>query len=205
MPVCDFEAELRERIAAVVDVLEELTTVFNILIVDYGSTDESRDVAWQLRRELPQVDVLELTDGRFYDAVELGLGRATGDVVFVHDPAFPLGASAMGHLWAMRNDDDLVMAQSGSSDVKPSVLPTYSATQSPLSKLRNASSVQIIRRSAVSHRLPQRESATSAEDRVFRTDTAESAHAVSQPSVKRLPNLLTRLKRLANAETVRRR
>ena len=40
----------------IVEVLVEVTTEFDVLVIDYGSTDDTREVAMDLVREFPQID-----------------------------------------------------------------------------------------------------------------------------------------------------
>jgi hypothetical protein len=165
------------------EVLAELTDEFNVLIVDYGSRDDTREVALDLVREYPQVDFLDRGAGDgLYSAIEAGIYRTTGEIIFIHDPAVPLGLSALHSLWRLRNDEDLVMAQSRFTD------PSQRSLE------RSArSSIHMIRRLAIRESAGASRQASSPVGRVTRTDLRDE----STESL-RLPKLLTRLRRLAN-------
>lgn len=192
LPVHNMQYRVRDRVTVVTELLAELTDRFDVLIVDYGSEDDTREVAMDLIREFPQVDYIEQpVGGELYDAIELGILRTTGQIIFVHDPALPLGVSAIQNLWNMRDDEDLVMAQSRSNDVKPTSVSTFSSGNSSATA---ASSIQMIRRCAMPPLPAPSAKSTAAVERVTRTDLMED-----QTDVKRLPKLLTRLRRLANS------
>jgi hypothetical protein len=108
-------------------------------------------------------------------------------VVFVHDPSQPFGASSIRSLWQLRNDDDLVMAQSRSVDRAASrVVPM------PISRRRRvsaSSSIQMIRRQAVEPVRTATVTTNTTVDRLTRTDLLEES-----PENVRLPKLLAKLR-----------
>jgi glycosyltransferase involved in cell wall biosynthesis len=193
LPVRNLQYGLRDRVQMILEILGELTDTFDVLIVDYGSRDETREVALDLVREFPQVDYLDRgKGGDLFSAVEAGIYRTTGEIVFIHDPTLALGLTALHGLWQMRDDDDLVMAQSRTpADGRQAFLDLPSGRRAPASA---RSSIQMIRRCAI-RELPSRQQRSSfAVDRVTRTDLMdEPAESL------RLPKLLTRLKRLTNS------
>ncbi len=194
LPVRDLQNGLRDRVQTILEILAELSNTFDLLIVDYGSRDETREVAMDLVREYPQVDFMDWGErgggSELFSAIEAGIRRTRGEIIFIHDPMLPLGLSALQGLWQMRDDDDLVMAQSRATGVPlRSLLATSGGRQAPMS---SRSSIQMIRRCAI-RELPARQQPASSftVDRVTRTDLLdEPADAL------RLPKLLTRLRRL---------
>jgi hypothetical protein len=188
LPVRDMERQLRDRVQMILEVLEELTGSFDVMIVDYGSQDETVEVAWDLVRTFPQVDFMQAADGADQlGAIEAGLRETKGEVVFVHDPSQPFGASSIRSLWQLRNDDDLVMAQSRSVDRAASrVVPM------PISRRRRvsaSSSIQMIRRQAVEPVRTATVTTNTTVDRLTRTDLLEES-----PENVRLPKLLAKLR-----------
>ena len=190
LPVRDLESRLRDRVVGILELLCELTTEFDLLIVDYGSRDESREVAMDLVREFPQVDFLdkpEATD--IVTAIEAGIRRTRGEIIFVHDPNTPLGVGALQSLWRMRDDRDLVMAQSRSTDATSGSLVGFSGLRQG-SFGGTGGCLQMIRRCAIPSGRAT-EPAKYAVDRVTRTDLlSESLES------RRLPKLLSRLRRI---------
>ncbi len=85
LPVHNSQATLSNRVQRVLDVLPELTHRFEVVIVDDGSTDATCEVAYELARDFPQVNV-------FRNAVQQGWAkavttpalRAAGDFVMIH-------------------------------------------------------------------------------------------------------------------------
>ena len=187
LPVRNFQYGLKSRVSVVTEVLAELTPAFDVLIIDYGSTDDTREIAMDLVREFPQVDYLERPSRCEVDeAIEFGVFRTAGETIFVHDPRLPLGVSAIHNLWQMRNDEDLVMAQSRWSGEESTIFPTFSGAPA-------ATSVQMIRRCAIP--AASASQVGGVVDRVTRTDLLDS-----DANPRRLPKLLSRLKRSSNAQ-----
>lgn len=188
MPVRNLQSTVRERVFAVAEILAELASDFRILIVDYGSTDETPEIAFDLSHELPQVEVLARPrTERLYDAVESGLLHTGADIVFVHDPRLPIRGSAFQQLWALRNDSDLVMAQSRAGHT------TAEASLVTASGFEDEPAVQMIRRTAIADLLAKSrrvETANPLVERVMRRDMHDG-------STRQLPKLLTRLKQRA--------
>jgi glycosyltransferase involved in cell wall biosynthesis len=112
LPVHNAEATLTHNVYELLDVLPEIATRFEILIVDDGSTDHTDEIAHELARCYPQVRVVRHARRRGPSAaMETGMTRTTGDVVFVHDEATPISATELRQLWSMRNDSELVTAR----------------------------------------------------------------------------------------------
>ena len=192
LPVRDLQKGLRDRVQLILEILGELTDTFNVLIVDYGSRDETREIAMDLVREYPQVDFMDGGErSELFSAIEAGIHRTTGEIIFIHDATLPLGPSALHRLWQMRDDDDLVMAQSRNTAAAPRWY--LDAPSGRRGQDSTRSSIQMIRRCAI-RELPARKPTPSfAVDRVTRTDLLdEPAEAL------RLPKLLTRLRRLTS-------
>ena len=85
IPCFNEEKTLRESVERLIAIFgEELT--FEIIIVDDGSTDRSREVALELDREHSNVRLIEHTSNQGKGAaLRSGFYAATGEVVAVHD------------------------------------------------------------------------------------------------------------------------
>jgi hypothetical protein len=171
LPVRDQQDQLRDRVLLILDLLGELTDAFDLVIVDYGSQDETRELALDLVREFPQVDFLDRggQDGGLYGAVEAGFRRTAGEIVFVHNPVQPFGPATLQRLWRLRDDDDLISVQSQIND----------------------GSLYLIRRRALLRTPGRSELAATPVDRLTRTDRHEPSG-----TPLRLPKMLTRLARV---------
>ncbi len=176
---------LKDRVHRILDALPELTSQFEVMIVDHGSSDETLEVAAELSTSFPQVDFLD-GSGDAESAVEDGLRRTSGEVIFVHDPTMPFSFTSMRRLWEMRSDDELVMARSKAHHVLRG--PHTQA------KARAKCALQMIRRRAIDDMRSRSESyAVPSFERFTRTDLAQ--HSLDE-SIN--PNLVARLRRFVS-------
>lgn len=112
LPVHNVQSTLAGQVEELLDFLPEISAEFEILIVDDASTDSTEDVALDLARQFPQVRVLRQSKQRGHHvAVEAGLARTSGEIVFVNDPGVPMTEADIQRLWKMRDDTALVMAR----------------------------------------------------------------------------------------------
>ncbi|MEX2186256.1 MAG: glycosyltransferase [Pirellulales bacterium] len=119
LPVCNAQRGLESQVERVLDVLPELCDRFDVVIIDDGSTDETHEVASNLARRYPQVEVVRHSVPRGVEqAVATGRECSTGDIVLVHTSDAPLDAAALANLWS---------TTSGSSDGRPDASPTAAA------------------------------------------------------------------------------
>jgi glycosyltransferase involved in cell wall biosynthesis len=88
LPVCNAQAGLENQVERVMDLLPELADRFHVVIVDDGSTDDTHEVARDLARRYPQIEVVRHPVSLGVDeAIETGLGCTQSDVVLVHSGA----------------------------------------------------------------------------------------------------------------------
>lgn len=188
------QLELRDRVHTILEVLTELTNVFDVLIVDYGSSDDTREVAIELEREYPQVRLLDRSDLRdSFEALESAIPATDGEIVFMHDPTTPFSPSAVRQLWDIRDDEELVMAQSRPETLARSSRGTRVAASTWDSRnTASRCSVQMLRRRAIASLQVAAPATAWPVDRVTRTDLLQPG-----PVSDGLPRLLSRLRRLA--------
>ena len=96
MPVCNAQSDLEAQVERILDLLPELTSQFDVLIIDDGSTDETAEIARNLAARYPQVEAIRLETSRGVDeAIRAGLQHRPGGVVMVHTPEMPLDAQRL--------------------------------------------------------------------------------------------------------------
>jgi hypothetical protein len=96
LPTYNFERELRRSVLEVVELVNEFTYEFSIVIVDNGSTDETYETACELACTYPQIKVLR-------QSVRQGLGRVLEmvrnsfamEMVVVHDGVSPINIAQL--------------------------------------------------------------------------------------------------------------
>lgn len=106
LPVHNAQMRLVERVDTLLEIVPDLTSCFDLMIVDDGSTDQTVELAHELARRYPQVRVLRhpLQHGPTV-AVEMGLRQSTGQIVFVQDDHLPISPSRLRRLFRTRLDE----------------------------------------------------------------------------------------------------
>lgn len=156
LPVRNAQGRLANQVANLLEIVPDLTHKFEITIVDDGSTDQTFEVAQELARQYPQVQVRRhsMCHGHTV-SVETGLRHTTGEIVFVQDDCSSISPSQLQRLWRMRDDRSLVMAGSetgGPVETAGTVqrLVRWAAKMNAIGKLDAAhGGTEMIRRSTV--------------------------------------------------------
>jgi glycosyltransferase involved in cell wall biosynthesis len=154
VPVRDAEATLAEHVQELLDVLPDLTSQFEIVVVDDGSTDHTVDVARDLARKYPQLRLVVQPEHRGYDlAVRMGLAFANGQTILVQEDTAALSPTDLRRLWSLRHDRGVVMARAHQRPglFDPSLLErlsTWGQSLRNLARRTPTSGIQMIRRDA---------------------------------------------------------
>jgi glycosyltransferase involved in cell wall biosynthesis len=155
LPVYNAEKTLSRQITKLLEVLPDITSDFEILVVDDGSTDHTEEVAFELSRYFPQLNVTRHNCRRGTDAaVRTGMMKTRGDVVFVQDEKAQIRVSDLKRLWELRHDDQLVMARvdAPNRQLSPQLLNRLSDWGSQLresAEQEGQCGIQMIRRDAL--------------------------------------------------------
>ncbi len=202
LSVFDAQATLARRVSEILEVLPELTSDFEVLIVDDGSGDATEEVAHELSLTYPQVRFVRHSRRRGMEAVlETGLLCTHGEIVFIQSEDSPLSQSDLHQLWEIRHDEQLVLAQ---GEPRPTFRPSklierlvsWGAALRRSSRRRAEGGIQMVRRAALTQSVASEASSRPlAIERIARTDTAADSEAT-----RRGPNFLARLKRFALSE-----
>ncbi|MCA9163721.1 MAG: glycosyltransferase family 2 protein [Planctomycetales bacterium] len=120
VPVFNAQNSLAKEVHELLDVLSDLETRFELVLVDDGSTDQTSDIADELAYQFPQIQIVR-HPRRFgaSAAIQSGLRRANGEIVFVQDEFTPFSAMELRRLWELRFDDkrlDTRLATPGALD-----------------------------------------------------------------------------------------
>ncbi len=112
VPVHNAERTLTATVAELLDGLADLTSRFEILIVDDGSTDQTEEVAHELTQRYPQVMVVRHAERRGIEAsAQTGVVNTTGEVVVVHAGQSLVNTAELQRIWQRRDDEELVVQQ----------------------------------------------------------------------------------------------
>lgn len=155
LPVYNAENTLSRQITKLLEVLPDITSDFEILVVDDGSTDQTEEVAFELSKYFPQLNVTRHNCRRGTDAaVQTGMMKTRGDVVFVQDEKAHIRVSDLKRLWELRHDDELVMARvdAPNRQLSPQMLNRLSDWGSQLresAEQQGQCGIQMIRRDAL--------------------------------------------------------
>lgn len=111
LPVRNAQANLAAQVERLLDMVPDLSSRFEILIVDDASTDRTEEVAHELVSQFPQVRFSRHDSGRGETAAEGGVTLATGDIVFVCESNTVASARELKALWSMKDERQLALAQ----------------------------------------------------------------------------------------------
>lgn len=111
LPVHNAQAELPGMVADLLEVLPELTSRFELLVIDDGSNDATLETADHLAERYPQVRAMRHSSrlGRSR-AIRAGLARTSGELVLWCDEGCQLDLRDVHKLWQQRNGFDAVLA-----------------------------------------------------------------------------------------------
>lgn len=112
LPVYNGETTLPGQIEELLELLPELTPQFELVIVDDGSTDGTRELADEFAHRFPQVRTLghHRPLGRAA-ALRTGARHAKGDVLFLRDDGCRLPLDQLGRLWRASAEYAAVLAR----------------------------------------------------------------------------------------------
>ena len=204
LPIYNAEGTLARQIGQLLDVLPDLAARFEILVVDDGSTDHTDEIAHDLRQQYPQLKVARHAWQRgMAAAVQTGMARSCGDIVFIQEEQTEISAADIRRLWEMRHDEKLIMARA-QSEIRPAsgLMERLSRWAAALqtSASRTSMGIQMIRRQAIEdlRRSPIPEEELSITE-LPRTQIArsDSSHAGQK---QRAPGFLRKIRDLAVGE-----
>ncbi|MBC7852734.1 MAG: glycosyltransferase family 2 protein [Pirellulaceae bacterium] len=204
LPVYNAQATLARQIGQLLDVLPDLTSRFEILVVDDGSTDHTDEIAHQFRRQYPQLKIARHAWQRgMAAAVQTGMARSCGDIVFVQEEQTEISTADIRRLWEMRHDEKLVLARA-QSEARPTAglmdrITRWAAVLQQSAK-RSSAGIQMIRRQAIdelNRSAAPEEKLTISElphTQIARSDSSHSGQT------QRVPGFLRKLRDLATGE-----
>jgi glycosyltransferase involved in cell wall biosynthesis len=199
LPIYNAQSTLPRVIAELLDTAAELTTRFEIVLVDDGSTDHTEETARELSAVFPQLRVVRLPQRMgVAAAVERGLAEAEGDIILVMDDRGSLRVGDLRRLWELRHDEGLVSARATApANIEPHRLKRVGAWGAAARQLAaeqdRHGGMQMIRRRAIAE-LAAGVDADLAVSEIRRTDRINRR---SRPS---RPTFLAHLKQLALGE-----
>lgn len=96
LPIHNAQNSLSGKVEQLLDVLCDLTSEFEIVIVDDASTDSTGEVADELSRRYPQIKHLESGERLGVDqSLQMGRQAASGHKIFMHDGRSPMQIDAL--------------------------------------------------------------------------------------------------------------
>jgi hypothetical protein len=100
LPVYNGESRLTRHVTEMLELASELTSCFEVLIVDDGSTDDTSAVAQELATQYPQISIRRHRHRRgLGPIISMVQKRVSSDVVIVHDGVTPINSVEVRRLW----------------------------------------------------------------------------------------------------------
>jgi hypothetical protein len=100
LPVFNAQSHLEQTVLSLLDVVPELTSNFDVLIIDNGSSDDTACAAQSLVARFPQLQLMQ-NQRRLglQSVIGSGLAVVRGDVVFLREDGTNLDLAHIGSLW----------------------------------------------------------------------------------------------------------
>ena len=112
LPVRNAEGTLAETISEWLEVLPELTSRFEMVVVDDCSSDATIEIADELGGAYPQLVVVRHSQPRGRSAaIATGLRRARGEMIFLADEDCDLSLGEVRKLWIGLEEHELVLGR----------------------------------------------------------------------------------------------
>jgi hypothetical protein len=100
LPVYNGESRLTHHVTEMLELASELTSHFEVMIVDDGSTDDTSAVAQELAAQFPQISIRRHRHRRgLGPIISMVQKRVSTDVVIVHDGVTPINSVEVRRLW----------------------------------------------------------------------------------------------------------
>ncbi|MDP6554724.1 MAG: glycosyltransferase family 2 protein [Pirellulaceae bacterium] len=136
LPVYNAQNSLPYLINQMLDILPDIASEFEVLVIDDGSTDQTEEVARDLAIQYPQVRVTRHAERLGGEAViRTGYERTRGKVVIVQQENTAFGQADLQRLWQM-HAQQTEASQEASRDMHPTRLD--SATEDYLAAWSSA-------------------------------------------------------------------
>jgi glycosyltransferase involved in cell wall biosynthesis len=116
LPVLNGQSSLAATATEILEILPELTSCFELVIIDDGSTDATVEIADELARRYPQVIVLR--HGKTLGAaaaLRAGLKHSHGEIIFLRDEDCGLAIDEIHKLWKAIEQHPLVLGRARQS------------------------------------------------------------------------------------------
>jgi glycosyltransferase involved in cell wall biosynthesis len=112
LPVENARSTLSRTVIELVEVAAELTSRFELLIIDDGSIDETEEVAHSLAQNYPQVRVFSHRTTRGYAAaIQTGLRAASGEIVLAREKSCRAPCDQLHLLWKATDTHPMVLGR----------------------------------------------------------------------------------------------
>jgi glycosyltransferase involved in cell wall biosynthesis len=100
LPVRNTQSTLAAQVEQILDLLPDMTSRFEVIIIDDGSTDATIEVADELASRYPQVRAIRHGVPRGPEAaLQTGLEQSVGEVICLKDDAAGLPIDEVTRLW----------------------------------------------------------------------------------------------------------
>ncbi len=117
LPVRNIQSSLEARVTEVLEVLVELSHSVEVILVDDGSEDATREVACELAPRYPQLRVAGHAEPRgVAEAIRTGLAMARGNHIFFQDAGCTLGIGEVQRLWRLAARHDIVVGRGSTGE-----------------------------------------------------------------------------------------
>ena len=128
LPVYNGESRLTHHVTEMLELASELTSHFEVMIVDDGSTDDTSAVAQELATQYPQISVRRHRHRRgLGPIISMVQRRVSTDVVIVHDGVTPINSVEVRRLWQQSAAETKSSRSAAAAGANPKTLDVHAS------------------------------------------------------------------------------
>ncbi len=111
LPIRNAQHQLARQVQQLLELAPELTSRFEVLLIDDHSTDLTGEIASDISREFPQVRYMRQSGKGFAVGAKEAAAAATGEIIITLEPGLGMNSAELRRMWDVRVEARQVLKQ----------------------------------------------------------------------------------------------